>query len=48
MVEKRLQKEKKPFIREDELLQLLNYALAGSGEGLGYPFELPVLRFYER
>lgn len=30
------------------LLQSLNYALADSGEGLGYPFELPVLRFYER
>jgi len=50
LVEKRLEKEQTSFVREilGELYELLSYALADSGEGLGYPFEVPALRFYER
>lgn len=50
LVQKLLRKERKPFVREilEDLCELLEFVLNCSGEGLGYPFEIPILRFYER
>lgn len=50
LIQKRLRKEQKQLVREvlEKLCELLSSVLTSSGEGLGYPFEMPVLRFYER
>jgi len=50
LVQKRLRKKQKQFVREvlEDLRELLEFVLTSSGEGLGYPFEISVLRFYER
>ena len=43
-------KTRNPFAREilEELVDILDDVLSSSGEGLGYPFDLSKLRFYER
>lgn len=50
LVQKQQHRGQKRFVREvlNELHELLSYVLNYSGEGLGYPFELRALRFYER
>lgn len=50
LVQKQRRRGQKQFVREvlNELHELLATVLMYSGDGLGYPFELRILRFYER